>query len=82
MRGELSVDRAALALDALRIWPIERVHHANLVHRAFELRENYSAYDAIYVALAEVLDVTIVTLDGRLSRAQGIATVRIRDLTP
>ena len=81
MRRELSVDRAALALDALRVWPIERVHHTNLVHRALELRENYSAYDAIYVALAELLDATIVTLDGRLSRAHGVSTALIRDST-
>ena len=43
-----------------------------LLDRVWELRENLSAYDATYVALAETLDCALVTADGRLSRAPGL----------
>ena len=42
-----------------------------LRRRAFQLRDNVSAYDAAYVALAEALDCTLVTRDGRLARSSG-----------
>lgn len=41
------------------------------VQRAWELRENVRGWDAAYVALAEALDATLITLDGRLARAEG-----------
>ena len=40
--------------------------------RAYELRENVTAYDAAYVALAEALDCPLLTADARLARAPGI----------
>jgi predicted nucleic acid-binding protein len=43
-----------------------------LLQRVWELRDNLSAYDASYVALAELLDCTLLTADRRLSRAPGI----------
>jgi predicted nucleic acid-binding protein len=44
-----------------------------LVGRAWELRDNLSAYDAVYVALAELLGATLVTGDARIARAPGIS---------
>ncbi len=43
-----------------------------LLIRCWELRDNLTVYDASYVALAEVLDVTLLTGDGRLARAPGL----------
>jgi predicted nucleic acid-binding protein len=55
--------RAAEAIDDLAALPIVRHGHVDLVPRAWELRQNLTAYDAIYVALAESLDATVVTCD-------------------
>jgi predicted nucleic acid-binding protein len=49
-----------------------RYPHAPLVPRIWELKENLTAYDAAYVALAEALDAPLVTMDERLARAPGI----------
>lgn len=54
--------------------PIMRWSSADaLRQRAFQLRNNASAYDAAYLALAESLDCPLVTRDARLSRATGHA---------
>jgi predicted nucleic acid-binding protein len=52
--------------------PLERAAHRPLLTRCWELRENVSVYDAAYVALAEALDVVLLTADARLVRAPGI----------
>jgi len=44
----------------------------SILERIWELRENVSAYDASYVALAELLGCALLTADGRLSRAPGL----------
>lgn len=49
--------------------PIIRHGHQQLVPRIIELRDNFSAYDAAYVALAERLGGSLLTLDERLARA-------------
>jgi len=64
--------RAALALADLVDLPLRRAPHLPLLARCWELRHNITPYDAAYVALAEALDVTLVTADRRLSRAVGI----------
>jgi predicted nucleic acid-binding protein len=64
--------RAAIALANLARLPLSRARHLPLLERCWELRHNVTVYDAAYVALAEALDVTLVTTDGRLSRAPGI----------
>lgn len=64
--------RAALALADLADLPLRRAPHLPLLHRCWELRRNLTPYDAAYVALAEALDVALVTADRRLSRATGI----------
>jgi predicted nucleic acid-binding protein len=62
---------AALAIEDLRLWPGERFGHRALLDRAWELRENVRGWDAMYVALAEILEAPLLTLDGRLARASG-----------
>lgn len=52
---------------------IARYDHLPLLPRIWELRANFSAYDATYVALAEVLDCPLLTSDARLARAGGHA---------
>lgn len=70
--GRLSETRAQDVLTdfedlAIRRWPSADA----LRRRAFELRNNISAYDAAYVALAEALDCTLLTRDARLARTDG-----------
>jgi predicted nucleic acid-binding protein len=69
--GQLESRRVAFALDDLRALPLQRVDHAALVLRCWELREDLTVYDASYVALAEALRATLLTGDQRLARAPG-----------
>ena len=69
--GRLSADRAEAALRNLMDSRLIRYPHFHLLPRIWELRHNLTAYDAAYVALAELLDATLVTHDGKLSRAAG-----------
>jgi predicted nucleic acid-binding protein len=71
--GELAAVDAAIALDDLRSLDLQRHAHEPLLERVWELRRNLSAYDAVYVALAEVLDTVLLTCDRRLARAPGMA---------
>jgi predicted nucleic acid-binding protein len=70
--GEIGTDAAHDALDDLIAMPLRRVRHRELIPRAWELRDNVSFYDALYVSLAELLDQPLVTFDDRLARANGI----------
>ena len=69
--GDVDIRRAALALAGLAALPLRRAPHRPLLARCWELRDNLTVYDASYVALAEALDVTLLTGDGRLARATG-----------
>ena len=69
--GRLDRTAARQALDDLREWPGERYGHRALLERAHELRDSVRTWDAMYVALAEAFDATLITLDGRLARARG-----------
>lgn len=71
LRGELDGTAALLAIDDLEAWPATRVDHRPLLRRAWELRDALSAPDALYVALAEALEVSLLTLDRRMARAKG-----------
>jgi predicted nucleic acid-binding protein len=62
---------AAQAVDDLAGWPGERFGHRRLIARAWELRSTVRGWDAMYVALAEALDATLVTTDRRLASAVG-----------
>lgn len=69
---------AATAWTALRVWQrlgVARYPTFSLLHRVWELRDNVSAYDASYVALAEYLDCALLTADARLARAPGVRCV-------
>jgi predicted nucleic acid-binding protein len=79
--GDLDATRAGLALDDLRALDLQRHAHEPLLDRVWELRHNLSAYDAVYVALTEVLDAVLLTCDGRLARAPGVAR-RIERIEP
>lgn len=68
---ELDERRARLALADLQALPVERVRHGALLDRCWELRRNFTVYDAAYVALAEMLEVPLVTADGKLAVAPG-----------
>ena len=70
-RGEVSDARGSEALDDLIDFPMHRHPHLGLLSRIWELRRNLSAYDAAYVALAELLDAPLVTLDRRLAASAG-----------
>ena len=59
--GELDAADAALALEDLRSLDLERHSHEPLLERVWKLRQNLSAYDAVYVALAEALDTVRLT---------------------
>jgi predicted nucleic acid-binding protein len=69
-RGVLSKTRAADLLLDYRSLPINRHRrHEELLDRILELRDNFSVYDACYVALAERMDAALVTADQRLAAA-------------
>ncbi len=70
--GTLSRKRSSEALTDLGNISFARYPHTPLVGRIWELRENLTAYDAAYVALAEALEAPLVTMDGRLSQAPGV----------
>ena len=70
-RKVMSEVRGEAALhDFLQI-PLVRYPHDLLLSRVWELRKNLTAYDAVYVALAEVLEVPLLTCDANIARAPG-----------
>lgn len=69
---------ADAAWTCLRVWQrlgLTRYAALPLLHRVWELRENVSAYEASYIALAEFLDCPLLTADARLTRAPGIRCI-------
>ena len=75
LRGALSKQRESAAMTGLRNMRLSRYSHPAFVDRIWELKNNLSAYDAAYVALAETLSAPLVTTDARLARAPGIRAV-------
>jgi predicted nucleic acid-binding protein len=69
--GDLDSTAASQAVEDLRLWSGERFAHGALLGRAWELRHAVRGWDAMYVALAEALDGTLLTTDQRLARAIG-----------
>jgi predicted nucleic acid-binding protein len=72
LAGRLTRERGVGALQDYADLAAERFSHRPLLARAWELRESVGAYDAQYVALAELLEARLVTADGRLARAPGL----------
>jgi predicted nucleic acid-binding protein len=72
--GEVSSGRADEAIVDLADLDLHRHPHVDLLGRAWKLRDNVSAYDAMYVALAEALEATVVTCDRPLAKAPGRGT--------
>jgi predicted nucleic acid-binding protein len=71
LAGELSAEEGREALMDLAGLDIVRYPHDPLLGRVWELRRSVTAYDAVYLALAEVLEAPLLTLDGRLARSRG-----------
>jgi len=71
LRGILTTERGTMALQDLENIKMTRYPHTSLLGRIWELRDNLTAYDAAYVALAEALDAPLVTTDARLAQASG-----------
>jgi len=68
---ELESGLAQQALDDFGDLALTRHAHLPLLARIWDLRDALSAYDAAYIALAEALDVPLVTCDAKLSRSHG-----------
>jgi predicted nucleic acid-binding protein len=69
--GAIAPERGQELLTDLLSLPLQRHAHDWLLPRIWELRHNLTAYDAVYVALAEALDAPLVTRDKRLTAAHG-----------
>jgi predicted nucleic acid-binding protein len=69
--GQIEPGRCRDALTDLSDFPLHRYPHDVLLPRVWELRSNLTAYDAVYVALAEALDASLLTRDRRLAAASG-----------
>jgi len=68
---EVSADRAADALADLADFDLHRHAHLDLLGRAWALKDNITAYDAMYVALAEALEAPMITCDAALAATSG-----------
>ena len=68
---EIDASDAKLMLGELRALDLQRHAHEPLLDRVWALRSNLTAYDAVYVALAEALDAVLISCDQRLAHAPG-----------
>jgi predicted nucleic acid-binding protein len=73
LHGLISAHRAEEAFSDLLDLRITRYPHLVLLPRIWQLRHNFSAYDAAYIVLAEKLGAALLTRDGRLASASGHA---------
>ena len=69
--GQIKGDRGRAAFAILAALPLNRYPHGFLLPRIWDLRNNLTAYDAVYIALAETLQVPLITRDRRLAGAAG-----------
>lgn len=75
--GAIRAERAGEAIRDLADFPLHRFAHDVLLPRIWELRDNLTAYDAAYLALAEVLEAPLVTRDRALAMVQTRARVEV-----
>lgn len=75
LRGDISVQRAEAAIADLQDLPIERYPHAEFMARVFELRNNLTAYDALYLAIAEAADAVLLTRDAAFAGISGASVI-------
>ena len=68
----ITSDQAAQAHADLLDLAVEQWPYGLMAHRSWQLRANLTSYDASYVALAEFLETTLITLDRRIARAPGV----------
>jgi predicted nucleic acid-binding protein len=73
-RGEISARKAGNAFGDLFEMRLQKVPHRHLVDRAWQLRDNVSFYDGLYVALAEAVGSPLLTFDRKLAKAPGLRT--------
>ncbi len=71
LAGEVGVARARAALDDLGALQITRYAHTPFLGRVFQLRDNATVYDALYLVLAETLGAPLLTRDSSLGRVPG-----------
>lgn len=71
LSGELDERRGAEVLQDLADLRLTRYPHAMFLPRIWELRDNLTAYDAAYIALAEALEAPLLTRDKKLAKAPG-----------
>ncbi|NWG71021.1 MAG: type II toxin-antitoxin system VapC family toxin [Parvularculaceae bacterium] len=69
--GKISSGRGREAVDHLAGLPLRRHAHGVLMERVWSLRTSLTAYDALYVALAEALKAPLLTRDRRIAAAHG-----------
>jgi predicted nucleic acid-binding protein len=74
LSGQVPEHWARMALDIATAFPMTRYLHEPLMKRVWDLKDNVTAYDAAYVALAEALRAPLVTCDARLARVAGFST--------
>jgi len=67
----ITAQRAEEALEDLLDLSLTRYPHDVMLGRVWQLRDNLTAYDAAYVALAEALDASLITCDRKLRSASG-----------
>jgi len=75
LQGRLEARRAEEAIDDLAAWPLRRVASVSLLQAAWSFRENVTAYDAVYIAVAARFDAPLLTADGAASRAPAAGIV-------
>ena len=64
----IAADRRDQFLAGLAELPAERYSHTPLIGRIWELRHNFTAYDAAYIALAEAMNAVLYTSDEKLRK--------------
>jgi predicted nucleic acid-binding protein len=79
-RGYLAEKRASQALDDLFAWDIERISNRQLVRQAWDLRDNVTVYDAVYLAAARRHNASVITSDGPLARIPVPTGVVVHDV--